>query len=383
MITNLVRGFCMALADSVPGVSGGTIAFLLGFYDRFITSIDDVLHGSRTERARGVRFLAKLGIGWVIGFGLAAVALSSLFENHVYAVSSLFIGFIACSIPFMVREHKAELRGVRSAWVFALVGFGLVALVTFASPVVGSGVNLATDALTPPTLLYVFIAAMVAISAMVLPGISGSTLLLVFGLYAPIMAAIRATLSLDFSYVVILGVFALGALCGILLFTRVIRRCLECYRPQIMLFIIGMMAGSLLAIARGPLTLDVPMPAMDLMSFDLGFALVGVGIVWALNLMRQRAEQRENATVQPANAQHANAPRAQDSSASAPTAPTGSLVSVMYTIRYVKDAWTNPKRTMSSRLRTSGKVSLQMVRARLAQNRFASRVLSRYAEDAE
>ncbi len=378
MITNFVRGFCMALADSVPGVSGGTIAFLLGFYDRFITSIDDVLHGTRPARMQALRFLVKLGVGWFVGFGLAAIALSSLFENHVYAVSSLFMGFIACSIPFIVNEHKHDLRGVRNAWAFALVGFCLVALVTLASPVVGSGVKLTVDALTPQTLIYVFIAAMVAISAMVLPGISGSTLLLVFGLYAPIMGAIRATLSLNLSYLAILGVFALGALCGLLLFTRVIRRCLEHYRPQIMLFIIGLMAGSLLAIARGPLTLDVPLPAMNLMNFDLGFALVGAAIVWALNLMRQRAERRKANTC----ATESIAPSTSNCPGK-PVPQTDPMVSILNTIRYIKDAWTNPSRTIKSRLRSSHLLSSRLAHTRLARTRFANHLLSRYAEDAD
>ena len=64
LIVNSVRGFCMALADSVPGVSGGTVAFLLGFYDRFIGSLDDLFHGARAARFAAVRFLLKLGAGW-------------------------------------------------------------------------------------------------------------------------------------------------------------------------------------------------------------------------------------------------------------------------------------------------------------------------------
>lgn len=374
MITNFVRGFCMALADSVPGVSGGTVAFLLGFYDRFITSIDDALHGTRPARLSALRFLAKLGIGWVVGFALAAFALSSLFEHHVYAVSSLFMGFIACSIPFLVREHKTELRSTSSAWVFALVGFALVALVTFASPVINSTVNLANDALSPSTVLYVFIAAMVAISAMVLPGISGSTLLLVFGLYAPIMTAIRATLSFDMNYVAVLGIFAAGAFCGVLLFTRVMKHCLEHYRAQIMFFVIGMMAGSLLAIARGPLTLDIPLPAMDLTTFDLGFAFVGAALVWALNLIRQHIERRDTrATTAPSK----------DNLAQQSAKTTGSLVSILYTARYVKNAWLNPARTIKPRLRSSHLLSSRIARTRLAQNRLASRLPSHYAEDTE
>lgn len=69
MFLNAVRGFCMALADSVPGVSGGTIAFLLGFYDEFINSLNDMIGKDNAKRKAALVFLIKLGIGWVIGFG--------------------------------------------------------------------------------------------------------------------------------------------------------------------------------------------------------------------------------------------------------------------------------------------------------------------------
>ena len=73
----------MALADSVPGVSGGTIAFLLGFYDKFIDSIDDLLTGTKEERKDAFVFLIKLGIGWISGFVIAVLILTSVFESHI------------------------------------------------------------------------------------------------------------------------------------------------------------------------------------------------------------------------------------------------------------------------------------------------------------
>lgn len=74
LILNMFRGFCMALADSVPGVSGGTIAFLLGFYDKFIGSLDALVSGTKEERKEALVFLVKLGIGWarLVFFGAGA-----------------------------------------------------------------------------------------------------------------------------------------------------------------------------------------------------------------------------------------------------------------------------------------------------------------------
>ena len=82
----------MALADSVPGVSGGTIAFILGFYDKFINSLDDLIHGDLKLKKEAIIFLLKLAVGWIVGIVLAVLILTELFETHIYAVSSLFIG---------------------------------------------------------------------------------------------------------------------------------------------------------------------------------------------------------------------------------------------------------------------------------------------------
>ena len=88
-LINGVRGFCMALADSVPGVSGGTIAFILGFYDQFINSLNNLVFGNKKEKKEALFFLIKLGTGWVIGMVLAILVLTSLFANHIYEVSSV------------------------------------------------------------------------------------------------------------------------------------------------------------------------------------------------------------------------------------------------------------------------------------------------------
>lgn len=95
MVKEGINGFSMALADSVPGVSGGTVAFIMGFYDQFIGSIHDMVFGDWKQKKEAGKYLIKLGIGWVIGMAMAVVILSRLFESHIYVVSSVFIGFIA------------------------------------------------------------------------------------------------------------------------------------------------------------------------------------------------------------------------------------------------------------------------------------------------
>lgn len=91
MIRTMINGFCMALADSVPGVSGGTIALILGFYDKFIGSINQVFYGKKEEKKEGLIYLIKLLLGWALGMILAVLVLTKFFETNIYAVSSLFL----------------------------------------------------------------------------------------------------------------------------------------------------------------------------------------------------------------------------------------------------------------------------------------------------
>ena len=95
----------MALADSVPGVSGGTIAFLLGFYDTFIESLNDLMGRDNDRRKAAFLFLVKLGVGWVIGFCMSVLILSSLFEVHIYRISSLFLGLTLFAIPMVTVSY--------------------------------------------------------------------------------------------------------------------------------------------------------------------------------------------------------------------------------------------------------------------------------------
>lgn len=285
-ITQFIRGFCMALADSVPGVSGGTVAFLLGFYDRFIDSIDDLITGTREKRKEAFFFLMKLSIGWVCGMVLAMLVLAGVFESHIYAISSLFIGFIIFAIPVVMLEEKETISGDKIKYFpFVLLGAGVVGLITWMNPISGgAGVNL--EHLNVGLAVFVFLAGMIAISAMVLPGISGSTLLLIMGLYLPIVTAIKDMLHLNFAAFPTVFIFGCGVLVGAFSVVKVIRRALERFRAQTIYLIIGLMLGSIYAVVMGPTTLDVPQPAMTFGSFNILFFIIGGVVILGMQKMK-------------------------------------------------------------------------------------------------
>lgn len=285
----------MALADSVPGVSGGTIAFVMGFYDKFINSLQSLVSRKSTkeEKKDSLIFLIKIGIGWVIGLLLAVKFISSVFEKNIYSISSLFVGLIVFAIPIILKEEKETIKNKSKYLIFTVVGIIVVGLITYFNPASGSeGINLAIDKLNFGLILYVFIVGMIAISAMVLPGISGSTLLLIFGLYAPIINAVEELLKLNFTYVPILIVFGLGVITGIISVIKLISYVLKNYRAQTIYLILGLMIGSIYAVFMGPTTLENPVSPMGIKTFSILFFIIGGAIMIGLERLKVYLENK-------------------------------------------------------------------------------------------
>ena len=181
----------------------------------------------------------------------------------------------------MIMEEKKNLKNKKNM-LFMIPGILLVVVLSIIK--VTKGLDLQN--LNLGMIIYIMISGMLAISAMVLPGISGSTLLLSFGLYIPIITAIKNLLHFDFSGFSLLLIFGIGVLLGIFVSIRGIKKVLEKYRSQTLYVIIGMMIGSLYAIIVGPTTLKVPKEAMNFHNFSIIYFLIGILIVFGLQKMK-------------------------------------------------------------------------------------------------
>ena len=292
MILTAFHGFCMALADSVPGVSGGTIAFILGFYDRFLDALHDLFGKDNAVRKPALIYILKLGVGWAVGMAACVLALSSLFEKNIYFMSSLFLGLTLASIPFIVAAEHSSLKKLCSA-PFAVLGAAAVVGLTLLRGSSSALGPVSFTALSPLPLLYIFLSGAVAVTAMILPGISGSSILLIAGVYLPAIQAIRSFLHMQLA--VLPGLFALGfgILAGIGLSIHAIRIALHRYRSQMVWLILGLMLGSLYAIANGPASLSTPIPPLSLITFDASAFLFGIAVLIGLELLRKRIEIRD------------------------------------------------------------------------------------------
>ena len=278
----------MALADSVPGVSGGTIAFILGFYDDFVNSLNNLICGNKEDRIKALKFLCKIGVGWATGFILSVLFITSIFEKNIYEINSLFLGFIIASIPLIAKSERKILSRHYKNIIFLILGIIVVCAVTYFNPMSGSNhsFSIKLDNLSLGFGVYIFISGMIAISAMVLPGISGSTILLIFGLYTSILNGIKEILKLNLDYLPGIIIFGVGILAGVFVTVRGVRSLLRKFRSQTIYCIIGLMIGSTYAVIMGPKSLEIPQAPMSISTFSIVFFAIGCTLVPALEKLK-------------------------------------------------------------------------------------------------
>ncbi len=253
-IATALKGAAMGVAEAIPGVSGGTIAFITGIYERLIAAIKAfdfeavrLLLGFRLkelwEKIDG-GFLASLLIGMVIGIGVSIFTITELLKVYPEYLWGFFFGLILASAIYIARTIKS--------WnllklVLLLVGIAIALLICRMSPVSGS-----------ENLIYIFACGAIAISALILPGVSGSFMLLILGMYTTVLGSVRGLLE-DFqmAYLQVVIVFALGCLIGLILFSRVISWAYAKYEDELLALMTGFIIGSLYKIWpwRNPLSL--------------------------------------------------------------------------------------------------------------------------------
>ena len=241
-----VKGACMGAADVIPGVSGGTIAFIMGIYDEFVGSLASI-----NAEALRLLFKGRFSAFWkhingsfllslVIGIGISIIALAGLMQmllsDFPIQTWAFFFGLIVASSLFII-------RGI-SGWKLReglLLVFGIL---------LGAVICTLSPTQTPDSLWFIFLSGALAICAMILPGISGSFILLILGKYEYVLGAISGLVAgVDPGRnLLILGVFGIGAIIGILSFSRFLHWLLARWQKETMIVLAGFIIGSLVKI---------------------------------------------------------------------------------------------------------------------------------------
>ena len=231
-----LKGMAMGAADVVPGVSGGTIAFISGIYEELLNSISSfnlslfsVLKNEgfmKVWKMVNGRFLLALFIGICISVLSLAKLIENLLENHPILIWSFFFGLVLASIIYIAKQIK--IWNIK-CYLYLIFGLIFAYYITTLNPVL-------TQNSSP---WFLFLAGMIAICAMILPGISGSFILVLLGAYKPILNAINTK---DFFSIII---FMAGAILGLLTFSRVLKWLFSKYKNYTLALLIGFIAGSL------------------------------------------------------------------------------------------------------------------------------------------
>lgn len=277
----VARGAVMGLADVVPGVSGGTMALVLGIYGRFIAALAALdaqlvvlVFGATSKngrnalgahaRATDLVFLIQLGLGIALALVAGAHMVGVLIEAYPVALMAVFFGLILASVR-LPWSHIAAVR----ARHFVLAVVGAVAAATLAFLPAASG---------SPGALVLVGAGFIAICAMLLPGISGSAVLVLIGVYPAVLAAVREL------QLVRLALFAAGAALGLLLASRAIRALLRKWADLTLAVLTGLMIGSLVRVWpwRDEGAFGAGHPVVPDLWFPLVWVLVGAAVSMVL-----------------------------------------------------------------------------------------------------
>ncbi len=251
----IIFGCIIGVANVIPGVSGGTMAVVLGIYDKLIGSMSRFF----SDVKQNTRFIAGVGLGAVSGIYLLSALVKFCISNYAMVTNFFFTGLILGSVPMIYGQTRSMGKSSPRHYIIFLLFIGLMAYLAFAGG--NSGSDIMT--LNTQTVIYLVIVSFVAAVGMLLPGVSGSMLLLLFGAYYTIMNAVSSR-----DIITLLPIIA-GTGMGLLVGSKIIDFCLRRLPVATYYAILGMVIGSLISVVKNaftnqPNTLDIVVSSLML-----------------------------------------------------------------------------------------------------------------------
>ena len=291
IIRNFLNGLAFGVIQTVPSISGGTIAIILGFYFDLIRAINHF----REDYRKHLRFLIPLFLGTAVGIVLFSSLVNFLLENHSFPTMLFFMGMIAGIVPhifFKIRESEQKL-GVREILLVILPLPILLLMVSFRGESATDPAEIIAT-ISIPYMLFIFFAGILAAAALVIPGVSGSFLLLLLSIYPVVIYSVQSirvfladitdtALLLDILRV--LGPLGLGIIVGGLSMLRLIEKLLEKHQRPVYSAILGLMVASLVVLIMEPM---VYRSGMSVLIVVIGIATFSLGCVASFKLGKKR-----------------------------------------------------------------------------------------------
>ena len=265
----ILKGFIMGIANVIPGVSGGTLALTLGIYEKFISAISHFLSNIKEN----MKFLIPIAIGMVLAIITMSNLITECFENFPVPTSTFFMGLVIGGVPLLTAKVKGKKENKKiSSYIIMLLTFSFVLFLALAPMIFGEtgdvklGINLGN-------IIILFLVGMIASATMVIPGVSGSLVLMLLGFYFPILNTIKSFLKFNnfMKDFIILAAFGLGILIGIVLVAKLIEYLFEKYETKTYFGVIGFILASIIAI---PISVN-----NELGNLTLSFLPVLIGLI--------------------------------------------------------------------------------------------------------
>lgn len=273
-VKDVLRGVAIGIANIIPGVSGGTMMVSMGIYNDVISAVTGIFsHGKQS-----VRTLLPYVIGMGAGIAGLSFVIGCFFENYPFQTALLFIGLIFGGLPLILPKVRGKRPSLAEGLIFVAF-FALIIWMQFW----GEGTDQVLT-VNPGTFGSLFLIGAVAAATMVIPGVSGSMILMSLGYYTPVIGQINAflvallTLNAEdlLSSAFILVPFGLGVVIGIFLISKLVEYLLEKQERKTYFAILGLVVSSPVAVLSG-----MQLQSMSIMSFIVGLLLFGIGILAA------------------------------------------------------------------------------------------------------
>lgn len=281
LFKDILRGVVIGIANAIPGVSGGTMMVSMGIYDKLIYSVTHLFK----QPAQSIKTLLPYFIGMAIGIVGLAFAIVAMFEHIPFQTCMLFIGLILGGVPILTGHLKGTKLGVSHGLVF-LVFFGSIILLQIFG---GHGADVALT-LTPVSLCKLVVVGVIAAATMVIPGVSGSMMLMTMGYYYPVIGSVKnlitALVAFDIPQVVhiclVLIPFGIGVVIGIFAVAKLIEMLMEQYEALTYSGIMGLVVASPVVIL-----MSVSLAGMTVLDGVTGAITFIIGAVIALCLGKE------------------------------------------------------------------------------------------------
>lgn len=242
----VVKGFFIGIANVIPGVSGGTIAIILGIYEKLISTIGNIYKNLKEN----IMFLLPI----VIGMGLSIVTTSKVvsysYDKFPLPTLMFFVGLVCGGIPLLIKNVKGKKENKQlSSYVIFILTFLLVIFMASYKFIFSVNQEVSFASMNISSYFILFIIGIIASATMVIPGISGSLVLMILGYYYPIINTINGLFKGDFLHnAVILGVFGVGVVIGIVLISKLLELLFKKYKTKTYFGVLGFVFASVLAI---------------------------------------------------------------------------------------------------------------------------------------